>query len=347
MGEEEDERRGSVTGLLQSCVDLYTPPSPRHHPPPEPDCWEEGRRTLRQDKTKPLPNPRPIIKKDDPPLLPTPPQKKNERSDATAEMTVGKKKTSPGHLTRKTSTSALKKTDGGGKVGKHKGKVTVGPDKQVESGKSVTEVAAADDPAPKPRPIVMGGCSGAYQRAVREVRGATPDDSVVLLGLPGDDNVILHPTQPDQLPINIRSFTVAMAASKMKALGLRKGATTKQVVSAGRRDDHSERASSRKPESQPILAADNRAFSITFDKPKKVRVVRVNKMRRKSLIADVLPPQEDEEPAREEAEWLEWRRVHDRVEQWLRDNTKVDPDESHVVAMLLDPDTKKAALFRS
>lgn len=29
---------------------------------------------------------------------------------------------------------------------------------------------------------VMAGCSGAYQQAVREVRGSTPDTSVVVLG---------------------------------------------------------------------------------------------------------------------------------------------------------------------
>lgn len=48
----EGERCGSVTDLLQGSVDLYVPPSPRHHPPPDPDCWGETNRAPKHDKDK-------------------------------------------------------------------------------------------------------------------------------------------------------------------------------------------------------------------------------------------------------------------------------------------------------
>lgn len=48
----EGSRCGSVTDLLQSSVDLYVPPSPRHHPPPDPDCWGDPGRTLKHEKDK-------------------------------------------------------------------------------------------------------------------------------------------------------------------------------------------------------------------------------------------------------------------------------------------------------
>lgn len=78
-----------------------------------------------------------------------------------------------------------------------------------------------------------------------------------------------------------------------------------------------------------------------------VRVVRVSRLRRRSTTSDVVPPPEPEEPGKQEAEWLEWRQVHDRVYQWLKDNAAVDADESHVIAMLLDTDHKKGALYRN
>lgn len=51
-GEGESERCGSVTDLLMGTVDLYEPPSPRHHPPPDPDCWGETARAPKHDKDK-------------------------------------------------------------------------------------------------------------------------------------------------------------------------------------------------------------------------------------------------------------------------------------------------------
>lgn len=48
----EGERRGSVTDLLQDSVDLYVPPSPRHHPPPNPDCWSDPSRVPKHDRSK-------------------------------------------------------------------------------------------------------------------------------------------------------------------------------------------------------------------------------------------------------------------------------------------------------
>lgn len=51
-GEGEGERCGSVTDLLMGTVDLYEPPSPRHHPPPDPDCWGETNRAPKPDKDK-------------------------------------------------------------------------------------------------------------------------------------------------------------------------------------------------------------------------------------------------------------------------------------------------------
>ena len=46
----EDSRCGSVTDLLQCTVDLYVPPSPRHQPPPDPDCWGDPGRITKQEK---------------------------------------------------------------------------------------------------------------------------------------------------------------------------------------------------------------------------------------------------------------------------------------------------------
>ncbi|KAK8746662.1 hypothetical protein OTU49_017126, partial [Cherax quadricarinatus] len=280
-------------------------------------------------------------------------------------------------ITRVSNTSNAKKTTGD-PVKKNTSKVTVGPGRPAAKKKTSSEksgsksVASTDQDTPlKPRPMAMGGCSGAYHRAVQEVRRVPPEDSVVQLGHPGDDHLILYQTPANHHAINTSSFTVAMAASKMRSLGQRKSVTSHHGVCVGSWDDDSDRTSLapstlgvrsvERPKpgrklfedayvftwSQPILTADSSDFTITFDKPKKVRVVRVGKVRRKSVGSGVLPPQESEEPAKEEAEWLAWRRVHDRVQQWLRDNTRVQADESHVTAMLLEPDSKKVALYRS
>nr|XP_045595236.1 uncharacterized protein LOC123756198 [Procambarus clarkii] len=346
----EQERRGSVTQLLLECVQLYAPPSPNHYPPPDPDCWDDARRPPRQDKSKQLPiisRPRNYDQREHTQMI---------RKDARIERAVNKHEAAtllpPEPLS---NTDNVNNTDG------DMTKVAVAPGGPAGRGTTSGQ---------KPKGV-MSGCSGAYQQAVLEVRGPMPDESVVMLGLPGDEPVILHHHHhhQDHQTINTCSFRVAMAASKMKSVGLR--VTRHQVVSSGGRDDASDTTSlSRsmvggrrhdRPRtgkkvfedayvmtwSQPILTADGSDFSITFNKPKKVRVVRVGKVRRRSLAAEVLPPQEDLEPAREEAEWLAWRRVHDRVEEWLRDNTRADPDESHVVAMLLETDSKKAALLSS
>ena len=61
----------------------------------------------------------------------------------------------------------------------------------------------------------------------------------------------------------------------------------------------------------------------------------------------VVPSPESEERDTSAAEWVEWRKTHDRVEQWLKDNAQTEADESHVVAMLLDPDPRKGALYRT
>lgn len=80
-------------------------------------------------------------------------------------------------------------------------------------------------------------------------------------------------------------------------------------------------------------------------------MVRVGKLRRRSThisSSDIIPAQETEDRQdREAAEWLEWRRTHDRVLEWLRGNAQVEADESHVIAMLLDPDPKSRGFFRT
>ncbi|KAK7081811.1 hypothetical protein SK128_014332, partial [Halocaridina rubra] len=74
------------------------------------------------------------------------------------------------------------------------------------------------------------------------------------------------------------------------------------------------------------------------------RIVRVSRLRRKSVAIEV-PPSSVEEPPREETEWVEWRRVHDRVDDWLHANSQVEADESHVIAMLMETDHKKGMFF--
>nr|XP_053629134.1 uncharacterized protein LOC128686324 [Cherax quadricarinatus] len=288
----ECERRGSVTRLLQECVELYTPPTPLHHPPPHPDCWDEARRPLRQDKDKHLASTR-LAKKPAPQT-----QTKTERKNV-AEIPVGKEKTHP-PITRVSNTSNAKKTTGD-PVKKNTSKVTVGPGRPAAKKKTSSEksgsksVASTDQDTPlKPRPMAMGGCSGAYHRAVQEVRRVPPEDSVVQLGHPGDDHLILYQTPANHHAINTSSFTVAMAASKMRSLGQRKSVTSHHGVCVGPWDDDSDRTSLapstlgvrsvERPKpgrklfedayvftwSQPILTADSSDFTITFDKPKKV-----------------------------------------------------------------------------
>ncbi|XP_071550979.1 uncharacterized protein [Panulirus ornatus] len=363
---EVGERRGSVTSLLRKCVATYTQASPLQHPPPEPDCWDEARRPPRQARF--AANNRL--------------QRKTERTSVTAEVAPGKKDVKQTESNQMKSGNIFHKSDENKTVTKDTTKLssssvvaqkkspneTIGV-KAIEATAAIQQTGNPDiQPQVKRRPRVMGGCSGAYQRAVRKVRGEAPVDSVVLLGLPGEDQVTLHHAEPSQHSFCTSSFTVAIAATKMKALGLRKGTVNRKVVSSGGRDDDSEHTSpllgGRRPErprigkkmfedayvatwSQPILPADDKDFNITFEKPKKVRVVRVGKLRRKSLGSEVPLPPEGEEPAKEESEWLEWRRTHDRVQQWLKDNTLIEADESHVVAMLLEPDAKKGALYRS
>ncbi|MPC48505.1 hypothetical protein E2C01_042278 [Portunus trituberculatus] len=78
------------------------------------------------------------------------------------------------------------------------------------------------------------------------------------------------------------------------------------------------------------------------------RVLRVRQTRRRSVGPEiVIPAPESEERDTTAVEWMEWRQTHDRVEQWLKDNAQTEPDESHVVAMLLDPDPRKGALYRT
>ncbi|KAK3872586.1 hypothetical protein Pcinc_022345 [Petrolisthes cinctipes] len=244
----------------------------------------------------------------------------------------------------------------------------------------------------KPHFRVMAGCSGAYQQAVREVRGSTPDTSVVVLGVLDNNNTNTGSTTTSQQPnkasphFNTRTFTVAIAAAKMRSLGLRRSGTAK-VSCAGpdplpeppkdntgsdqmHTPDSSLLAVQRKPEStrprgskkvfedayvvtwsQSVLPADQSDFNITFNKPRKNRVVRVGKLRRRSThtsSSNIIPTQDKEDKQdREAAEWLEWRRTHDRVLEWLRSNAQVEADESHVISMLLDPDPKKGGLFRT
>lgn len=48
----------------------------------------------------------------------------------------------------------------------------------------------------------MTGCSGAYQQAVRAVRGTSPEGSVVMLGTAGENPTTQTPSQTPSTHIN-------------------------------------------------------------------------------------------------------------------------------------------------
>ncbi|XP_063863893.1 uncharacterized protein LOC135102539 isoform X1 [Scylla paramamosain] len=419
----EGSRRGSVTDLLQCSVDLYVPPSPRHHPPPDPDCWGDSGRAAKHEKNKPADAVRSdpssvsdIVKTAQSQVmgqrgekLKVGEQTQNSsrvsdvkvsaHSKAETEVKAAKEKSKPGIKPRRPKPgSGLDQTKPRG-AATEKGRPGAKSDKTSLQGHKATSksVQGPDEdsslPAPsKPRRAAMTGCSGAYQHAVKAVRGASPEGSVVMLGSVGEQEKPPSPTPAPNQNVNKLSFTIAMAATKMKSLCLRASPRSGHMQgSISIREDAETSSVSLTPSSlqstkktqrqrpgrkmfedayvitwsQPVLHADQADFRITFDKPKKspeppsasavtslaltqARVLRVRQSRRRSVGPEiVIPAPESEERDTTAVDWMEWRQTHDRVEQWLKDNAQTEPDESHVVAMLLDPDPRKGALYRT
>lgn len=110
--------RGSVTELLLSSLELYRPPSPSHHPPPEPDCWEESRRVLRPEKDKLVTNTR----------LTNPGSPSQRRTEHSDETPSSRRDKVAGHVDHLTKPSPRKATE---EARKDKAKLRVDVDKTI------------------------------------------------------------------------------------------------------------------------------------------------------------------------------------------------------------------------
>ncbi|MPC57835.1 hypothetical protein E2C01_051823 [Portunus trituberculatus] len=229
----EGSRRGSVTDLLQYSVDLYVPPSPRHHPPPDPDCWGDSGRASKHEKNNPADairsNPASVSnivktaqsqatgQRDE--KLKAGDQTQNSsrisevkvsaHSKADREVKAAKEKSKPGIKPRKPKPGSGPDQTKLRGAATEKGRSGAKSDKtsllgHKAAGKSVQgPVEDSSLPVPsKPRRDAMTGCSGAYQHAVKAVRGASPEGSVVMLGPVGEQESAPSPNLAQNQNVN-------------------------------------------------------------------------------------------------------------------------------------------------
>nr|XP_027220803.1 uncharacterized protein LOC113813059 [Penaeus vannamei] len=334
----ESGRRGSVTALLQQAPEYYSPPSPSDYPEPEADCWDDLR--PRQRKAQKRRTSEAKAKKEE------------SAGEEAAEGAAAKKKEKDKGVGKKgaLSTAALlgpkkgaaeaKKEEGG--KGKNK--------KAAKTGKKQGEQDGDENGQenPPPQPVFMRGCSSAYQKAVEQVRGTAVVANIVVLGMPGGDSgqrkemqKLLSSSQMD------RSSFVAMAASRMRMKGTKEDDDLAEFVAFPKELKKQEKPRQGKKLfedayintwSHSILPADESLFAITFNSAEKERARTPPRLTKQKSV--------EERTEMNPAEWLDWRSVHDRVDEWLKENCRVEADESHLVALLQDLDPKKGHFFR-
>ncbi|XP_047483046.1 uncharacterized protein LOC125035029 [Penaeus chinensis] len=332
----EGERRGSVTALLQQAPEYYTPPSPGDYPEPEADCWDDLRPRQRKAQKRRT----------------SEAKAKKEESDEAAEGAAAKKKEkdkgagkkvapSPAALLgQKKGPAEAKKEDGG--KGKSK--------KAAKNGRKQGEQADGDENGqgnPPPQPVFMRGCSSAYQKAVEQVRGTAVVASIVVLGLPADSGrgkdmrKLLSSSQMDT------SSFVAVAASRMRMKGAKEEEDPAEFAALPKELKKQEKPRQGKKLfedayintwSHSILPADESLFAITFNTTEKQPTRTPPRLSKQKSV--------DERTEMNPTEWLDWRSVHDRVDEWLKENCRAEADESHLVALLQDLDPKKGHFFR-
>ncbi|XP_068208691.1 uncharacterized protein [Palaemon carinicauda] len=330
------ERRGSVTIILQNASSYCLVTSPREATELQPDCWDEGS-SKREQKTPSEESNAPEEGK----IV-------DDATDLSSSTMEGEKKeehTKVKGEEKKSSSSPKRKDDS---VVKREDSVR--KERQKKMGENVEEESPQLMDGYEKVYDLMVGRSDVYSQVVEALRKSCTK-SEVLLGLPESpkEQVVLREFSLDESvhKISRSSFTVAIAAAKMRlhyerSLALR---TRNKRHDRGKHGKKIFEDAFVTTWSQPILSASKHGFSITVEKTKKPRIVRVSKLRRRSVALELPKPAEDDAP-REEAEWVEWRRVHDRVTNWLTDNSQVEADESHVIAMLMETDQKKSIFLK-
>ncbi|XP_064104280.1 uncharacterized protein LOC135214107 [Macrobrachium nipponense] len=345
------ERRGSVTVILQNASSYCLVTSPREPTKLQPDCWDEG--AVRREEENGAPDEAAAPEGGAPDGGKRAAKRDPQSSSPTKSKTQGKRKEEPTRVRSSSSSSspssAKRKEEDVGKRGAGEGnlrkqslKKRIKEDPQEESSPVADQYEKVYD--------LMVGRSEVYSQVVEALRKSC-GKSKVLLGLPDSpkEQIVLREFSLDENVhrISRSSFTVAVAAAKMRlhyerALALRAKSKRHDRGRHGKKVFEDAFVTTW---SQPILSASKQGFSITFEKAKKPRIVRVSKLRRKSVALELPKPAEDDAP-REEAEWVEWRRVHDSVTNWLADNSKVEPDESHIITMLMEADQKKSIFLK-